>query len=64
MVPGGFVLFSLIGYTLIYGALMAATVFLMVKYTKAGPKPAGDLPDDLLEADAPSLVGVQNGEEA
>ncbi len=59
VVPGGNVLISLIVYTLIYGALMAAMVYLITKYAKAGPEdghyPTAD------EADAmPSLVGAQD----
>lgn len=34
-VPGGMVLASLIGFTLIYGVLMAADVYLLAKYAKA-----------------------------
>ncbi len=36
----GMVLTSLIGYTLVYGVLMVADVYLLVKYAKAGPEPA------------------------
>ena len=35
-VPAGNVLFSLIAYTLLYAALMVATIFLWKKYAKAG----------------------------
>jgi cytochrome d ubiquinol oxidase subunit I len=35
----GTVLISLIGFTLVYGALIAADVYLLVKYAKAGPEP-------------------------
>lgn len=34
----GLVLTSLIGFTLVYGILMVVDVFLLVKYTKAGPQ--------------------------
>jgi len=34
-VPGGMVLASLIGFTLLYGVLMAADVYLLAKYAKA-----------------------------
>ena len=34
-VPGGAVLFTFVVYTLVYGALMAADVFLLAKYAKA-----------------------------
>ena len=36
-VSAGSVLFSLIAFTLIYGVLMAADVYLLMKYGKAGP---------------------------
>jgi len=34
------VLSTLIGFTLVYGALMAADIYLLAKYAKAGPEPA------------------------
>jgi cytochrome d ubiquinol oxidase subunit I len=37
-VTGGEVLFSLVAFTLLYGALMAADVYLLAKYAKAGLK--------------------------
>ncbi len=56
-VPAGQVLVSLIGYTLVYGGLMVATIYLLAKYAKAG---ASELPVEP-EADlAPSLVGAQD----
>lgn len=56
-VPAGQVLVSLVGYTLVYGGLMAATVYLLAKYARAG---ASDLPVEP-EVDAvPSLVGAQD----
>jgi cytochrome d ubiquinol oxidase subunit I len=53
------VLLSLLGYTLVYGALMVAMIYLMLKVIKAGPE-AGkvdslDIPDAV-----PSLVGAQD----
>ena len=57
-VSGGMVGASLIGYTLIYGALIVATLYLLMKYAKAGPAstdetgPAGE--------GMPSLVGAQD----
>ncbi len=36
----GMVLTSLIGFTLIYGLLLVADVYLLAKYAKAGPEPA------------------------
>lgn len=37
-VPAGVVALSLIGFTLIYGVLMAVDVYLLVKFAKAGPE--------------------------
>jgi cytochrome d ubiquinol oxidase subunit I len=37
----GMVLFSLIGFTLLYGVLMVADLYLLVKFAKQGPAPAG-----------------------
>lgn len=48
----GMVLFSLIGFALIYAALMAANVYLLAKYAKAGPAATGYDSVDL----APSVV--------
>jgi cytochrome d ubiquinol oxidase subunit I len=58
VVSGGQALASLIGYTLLYGALMVATIYLLSKYAKAGAaaEQAPALPDDQL----PSLVGAQD----
>ena len=36
-VAGGMVLASLIGFTLLYGALMVADVYLLAKYARAEP---------------------------
>lgn len=36
-VPGGMVLFSLMGFTLLYGALMVADIYLLAKYARAEP---------------------------
>jgi cytochrome bd ubiquinol oxidase subunit I len=59
IVSGGQVLISLVGYTLVYGALMVAMVYLMIKYAKAGPESSPidspDVPDAM-----PSLVGAQD----
>ena len=58
-VTGASVLISLIGFTLVYGALMVADVYLLTKYAKAGPstetKSTSDGDDQL-----PSLVGAQD----
>jgi cytochrome bd ubiquinol oxidase subunit I len=39
-VSAGMVLFSLVGFTLIYGALMAANVYLLAKFATGEPGPA------------------------
>jgi cytochrome d ubiquinol oxidase subunit I len=62
-VSAGMVGLSLVGYVLIYGALIYAMLFLMFKYSKAGPAPASDtLTESLSLADdgMPSLVGSQD----
>ncbi|MGC9336171.1 MAG: cytochrome ubiquinol oxidase subunit I [Anaerolineae bacterium] len=54
-VGAGMVLFSLIGFTLVYAALMVADVYLLAKYAKAGPDAAmGGAADP-----APSPAGFQ-----
>ena len=57
-VSGGAVLTTLIGFTLIYAALMAADIYLLVKYARAGlgSSPAEGDDDEPL----PSLVGAQD----
>ncbi len=63
IVSAGSVLFSLIGYILIYSALIVATVYLLLKYSKAGPEPSGqaDAPEsDMGSRDMPSLVGAED----
>jgi cytochrome d ubiquinol oxidase subunit I len=45
-VTAGEVLFSLIVFTLLYGALMAADVYLLAKYANAGVQPLGPQPDE------------------
>ena len=59
IVSGGQVLFRLVGYTLVYGALMVAMVYLMIKYAKAGPESSAIGSPDTPEA-MPSLVGAQD----
>ncbi|MFZ2098910.1 MAG: cytochrome ubiquinol oxidase subunit I [Anaerolineales bacterium] len=49
--PGMF-LTSLIGFILVYGLLIAATIYLMFKFGKAGPVDEEKVPDDF----SPSLV--------
>ena len=59
IVSAGHVLISFLGYTLVYGALMVAMVYLMIKYAKAGPESSAigspEAPDVM-----PSLVGAQD----
>jgi cytochrome d ubiquinol oxidase subunit I len=60
MVSGGQVLFTLLGYTLIYGALMAAAAYLLFKFAKAGPQEVElSMPEDQAEP-APSLVSARD----
>jgi len=57
-VSAGMVAVSLVGYILVYAALMGATLYLLFKYAKAGPTsidPPAPPPDGL-----PSLVGAQD----
>ena len=39
-------LFSVVGYVVVYGLLIVATVYLLVKYAKAGPAD-GDVSEPL-----------------
>lgn len=55
-VPAWQVAVSLVGFTLIYGALMVATIYLLSKYAKAGPAAIAAEP---ALVDPPSLVGAQ-----
>jgi cytochrome d ubiquinol oxidase subunit I len=52
VVPGGAILTSLIGFILVYGLLITATIYLMLKYAKAGPTVASEAPAEF----TPSLV--------
>ena len=58
VVSSGMLLTSLIGFILVYGLLIAATVYLMLKFSKAGPAPT-DKPEPPEEF-IPSLVGSQD----
>jgi cytochrome bd ubiquinol oxidase subunit I len=51
-VTGGMFLISLIGFILVYGLLITATIYLMLKFAKAGPGIAVETPADF----TPSLV--------
>lgn len=66
-VPAGVILTSLIGFTLVYGLLMVADIYLLAKYAKAGPQSESGrsqsagysaAPESQAEA-MPSLVGAQ-----
>jgi len=52
VVSSGMLAVSLIGFILVYGGLITATLYLMFKYAKAGPLVAVEEPADI----APSLV--------
>jgi cytochrome d ubiquinol oxidase subunit I len=52
VVTGGMLLTSLIGFILVYGLIIIATVYLMMKFAKAGPTVAGEVPAEF----TPSLV--------
>ncbi len=58
LVSGGQVLFTLFGFTLIYGFLMVADVYLLAKYAKAGPK--GEEESQTQGEPVPSLIGAQD----
>ncbi|OGO38124.1 MAG: cytochrome D ubiquinol oxidase subunit I [Chloroflexi bacterium RBG_16_57_11] len=59
IVSSGQVLVSLLGYTLVYGALMVAMVYLMMKYAKAGPESSAVGSPDVKDT-LPSLVGAHD----
>jgi cytochrome d ubiquinol oxidase subunit I len=52
----GMVLFSLIGFVLIYALLMGVDIYLLVRYSKAGPDEAMHEAVDI----APAVVGAQD----
>lgn len=58
-VPAGYVLTSLIGFTLIYGLLMFADIYLLVKYAKIVPPAQDEGPAHADDAEF-SLVGTQD----
>ena len=59
-VPAGFVLLSLILFAVVYGALMAADIYLLRKFAKAGPAESPDNAPEELDDAMPSLVGTQD----
>ncbi len=61
VVPGWQVLVSLLGFTLIYGALMAAEVYLLVKFARQAPPPEADLqPAEPVDDPLSLMVGAQD----
>jgi len=60
VVSSGSVLFSLIVFTLLYGVLMVADVYLLSKYAKAGPSATQAGADADSGDQFPSLVGAQD----
>jgi cytochrome d ubiquinol oxidase subunit I len=52
VVTSGMLLTSLIGFILVYGLIITATVYLMLKFAKAGPAVAVEAPAEF----TPSLV--------
>ncbi len=57
-VTGGEVLLTLLGFTLVYGALMAADIYLLAKFARSGPPaPGSAAADSASEASIP-LVGA------
>lgn len=59
IVSGGAVLTTLVGFTLVYGALMVANVYLLTKFARAGVPGVGEEPAPE-EGALPSLVGAQD----
>ena len=57
VVPAGQVAFTLVGYTLVYAALIVATVYLFIKYARIVP--GQELPEAEAEL-TPSLIGAQD----
>ena len=58
-VPGGQVLITLIGFTVLYGLLMFADIYLLVKYAKEVPSAESSQPAPEDEAEF-SFVGAQD----
>jgi cytochrome bd ubiquinol oxidase subunit I len=55
IITSGMFITSLVGFILIYGLLIGAAVYLMIKFAKAGP--AGETPDDpALSIDNPTVM--------
>jgi cytochrome d ubiquinol oxidase subunit I len=59
LVTSGHVWLTLIGFTLIYGVLMAADIYLLAKYAKDWPQDGEET--QLSQGEAiPSLIGAQD----
>jgi cytochrome d ubiquinol oxidase subunit I len=59
-VPAGFVLLSLILFTVVYGALMVADIYLLRKFATAGPAEMPDIATKEQGEAMPPLVGAQD----
>jgi cytochrome d ubiquinol oxidase subunit I len=57
-VSGGMVLISLVGFTLVYGLLMVADIYLLVKYARAGIPAISDASQSDASEALPSLAGA------
>lgn len=57
-IPGGLVLTSLIGFTLVYAGLMVADIYLLTKYARLGITDS-DNKDSMISDDHLSFIGVQ-----
>ena len=58
VVSSTMVLISLLGYLIVYSALIVATIYLLQKYAKAGPEPVNE--QSVSDDELPSLVGAQD----
>ena len=59
VVSPGAALLTLIGFTLVYAALMVATIYLMVKFARQAPPPLDSQAPSAVPEPIPSLVGAQ-----
>jgi cytochrome d ubiquinol oxidase subunit I len=59
VVSPGAALLTLIGFTLVYAALMVATIYLMAKYARQAPPPLDSQAPGAVPEPIPSLVGAQ-----
>ena len=60
VVSSGEALLTLIGFTLVYAALMVATIYLLVKFARQAPPPLQGTEPATTPEPTPSLVGVQD----